>query len=93
MEVITDKILEWGEMYENARFVRCLNLGADLKNCIWENGSHRKGTFKNGIWKRGIWKHGYWLNSIWENGVWRFGNIYNFKINKWNFNTSELPVK
>jgi len=76
MKTIKDKILNHGENYNNCKFVRCLNLGADLKNCIWEYGVWKFGSFANGFWKNGIWEDGMWdfqhfgSKSVWKDGLW-----------------------
>jgi len=77
MKIIKDKILNWDEMYDDCKFVRCYNNGARLKNCIWESGYVKHGEFKDGIWKRGIWKGVNWINSVWNDGLWIDGWWFN----------------
>jgi len=75
MKIIKDKSLNFDEIFKNVKFVRCLNLGARLENCIWESG-----VWKNGIWKNYIWKNGIWENGIWESGRWEKGKGKNNRI-------------
>jgi len=75
MKIITDKILNQGEDFKNVHFVRCLNVGANLTHCTWDNGSFIFGTFDDGIWNSGIWINGYWdmfrsnRLSVWKDGI------------------------
>jgi len=69
MKVIKDKILENDKTYEDCKFVRCLNVGAILKNCVWESGNWKRGLiYGDFYWKGGIWygnirsKIGIWKN-------------------------------
>jgi len=60
MKIITDKILKIGVTYRNVKFIRCLNLGAELTDCIWQNG----------VWKDGYWEGGFKQDGIQFNGIW-----------------------
>jgi len=76
MKTITDKILKRGEVYNDVKFVRCLNLGAELTDCIWEDGYWiygywYGGTWESGIWYDGLWKDGTWIDGMWNNGVYK----------------------
>ena len=79
MKIIKDKILNQGQTYENVKFVRCLNLGARLENCTWENGSWYFGGFKNLKWKGGTWRIGKWEKDYSDYTVkWKYGKKKTF---------------
>jgi len=63
MKIIKDKILNYGEVYMDTKFVRCLNLGARLENCIWKNGMWEDGASKNKIWENGAWDYGWYFDK------------------------------
>jgi len=70
MEIIKDKVLKRGVVYNNVKFVRCYNAGGILKNCIWESGISDYGTFVESVWKNGIWLDGIWESGTFEHGIW-----------------------
>jgi len=47
MDTIKDKILHSSEYHYDTKFVRCLNVGANLNNCIWESGMWDDGCFND----------------------------------------------
>jgi len=81
MEIIKDKILELGKTYNDCKFIRCYNSGANLIDCIWESGIHGWGTsskicWKSGIWHSGTFKYGNWKNGLFEHGIFNKGSIW-----------------
>jgi len=75
MKIIKDKILNDLDYYTDCKFVRCLNLGADLKNCIWENGTWIGGKSLNLKWKGGVWKNWYYTpKGVFDN--WKYGTEF-----------------